>query len=309
MMMAALMAWACTFPARGQVAPVPVSVANAPAGQEACRAQFRYLRQALHAIDLKGAPVLTDGLSSNIAEAEWPFMAVAYYGYACADLAQCDPTLRVEAVDEMRWALGALQTPRLSGFMTAHFGPPFGGSGPLTPSIFVHGHFLGLAVRYREVTGDTSFDPLLQRIATALGDAYARDPQGLLPSYTHPPMWWLTDNCPALSALARYDHLFQTQFAATGKDKFVASLKAYYLDPRTGMFCTYANPPSRRPGQGPRGISMMYGLHFLRDFAPEFAAVQYTLVKQHLFGMIFGCVAVREYPLGQERAGDIDSGQ
>lgn len=309
MMMAALMAWACTFPARGQVAPVPLSVANAPAGQEACRAQFRYLRQALHAIDLKGAPVLTDGLSSNIAEAEWPFMAVAYYGYACADLAQCDPTLRVEAVDEMRWALGALQTPRLSGFMTAHFGPPFGGSGPLTPSIFVHGHFLGLAVRYREVTGDTSFDPLLQRIATALGDAYARDPQGLLPGYTHPPMWWLTDNCPALSALARYDHLFQTQFAATGKDKFVASLKAYYLDPPDGDVLHL-----RKSSITPAWAGAARYLHdvwsvFSSDFAPEFAAVQYTLVKQHLFGTIFGCVAVREYPLGQERAGDIDSGQ
>ncbi|HSI11283.1 MAG TPA: hypothetical protein VK961_04535 [Chthoniobacter sp.] len=247
--------------------PAPPSTANSLVSQQACRAQFRYLRQALHAIDLKGAPVMTDGVSTHVAEAEWPFMAVAYYGYACADLAQCDPTLRGDAITEMRWALDALQTPRLSGFMVPHFGAPFG-NGSLTPSVFVHGHFLNLAVRYREVTGDAAYDALMLRIATALDHAYTQDAQGLLPSYMHPPMWWLTDNCPALSALARYDRLFQTHFAA-GKEKFVASVKAYYLDPKTGMFCTYANPPTRQAGQGPRGISMMYGLHFLKDFAPE----------------------------------------
>lgn len=160
----------------------PASLAATPAAQEACRAQFRYLRQTLHAIDLKGQPVMTDGVSTNIAEAEWPFLAVAYYGYACADLAQCDAGLRSEAMAEMRWALGALQSPRLSGFITAHFGPPFGAE-KLAPSVFVHGHFLSLAVRYREVTGDTSYDLLMQRIAAALAEAYARDPQGLLPSY------------------------------------------------------------------------------------------------------------------------------
>ena len=306
LMVAMLAAFPLVFAAAAQQ-PTPASLASSPAAQEACRAQFRYLKKALHAIDLKGPPVMTDGVSTNIAEAEWPFMAVAYYGYACADLAQCDATLRADAIAEMRWALDALQMPRLSGFMVAHFGAPFG-NGRLTPSVFVHGHFLNLAVRYREVTGDTSYDLLMQRIAAALSDGYARDAQGLLPSYTHPPMWWLTDNCPALSALARYDRLFQTHFAA-GKDKFVASVKAYYLDPKTGMYCTYADVPSRRLGQGPRGISMMYGLHFLQDFAPDFAKEQYALAKRHLFGTIFGCVAVREYPIGQERVGDIDSGQ
>jgi hypothetical protein len=159
-MMAMLVAFAFTAPAEAQQ-PAPLS-ANSVASQEACRAQFRYLKQALHAIDLKGAPVMTDGVSTNIAQAEWPFMAVAYYGYACADLAQCDAALRAEAIAEMRWALGALQTPRLSGFMTAHFGAPFG-NGKLTPSVFLHGHFLNLAVRYREVTGDTIIARLFPR--------------------------------------------------------------------------------------------------------------------------------------------------
>ena len=260
----ALVACALFVPATNAEPANGASDSNLAIAREACGSQFRYLKQTLHAIDLTGPPVVTDGLTTNIAEAEWPFMAIAYYGYACANIAQFDETMRPDAIAEMRWALGALQTPRLSGFMKPHFGPPFG-DGSLTPSVFVHGHFLSLAVRYREVTGDTQYDALMQRIATALDEAYAQDELGVLQSYKHPPMWWLTDNFPALSALARYDRIFHTHHGAA-KDKFLASLKERYLDSRTGMFCTYADAESRKAGQGPRGISMMYGLHFLKDF-------------------------------------------
>jgi hypothetical protein len=274
--------------------------------RDACRAQFRYLKASLHSIDLAGPPVVTDGYTTNIAEAEWPLMAVAYYGYACANLARDDEEMRDDAIQEMRWAIEALQTPRLSGFMTPHFGTPFGDD-QLNPAVFVHGHFLSVAVRYREVTGDTRYDALMQRVAAALAEAYAHDEQGILQSYKKPPMWWITDNFPALSALTRYDRIFHTHHSA-GTEKFVASLESYYLDSRTGMFCTYVEPPKHSQSQGPRGISMMYGLQFLNDFAPDFARQQYDLSKKYLFGSIFGCAAVREFPAGQEGVEDIDSG-
>src|SRR5437870_3267178 len=53
---------------------------------QAYRAEFRYLRKTYHQIDLKGPPVETDGWTYNIPEAEWPFMGVAYFGYACCNL-------------------------------------------------------------------------------------------------------------------------------------------------------------------------------------------------------------------------------
>ncbi len=117
---------------------------------EAYRAEFRHLRRIFREIDLKGPAVVTDGWTTNIAEAEWPFMALAYFGYACANLAKLDVAIRDDVRDEMRWLIDALQTPRMSGFVSPHFGKPFA-SGPLTPSVFVHGHFLSLALRYREV--------------------------------------------------------------------------------------------------------------------------------------------------------------
>lgn len=51
-----------------------------------------------------------------------------------------------------------------------------------------------------------------------------------------------------------------------------------------------------------------YALHFLNDFAPEFATNQYTLAKKYLFRSALGLAAVREFPEGGEGRPDVDSG-
>jgi hypothetical protein len=106
----------------------------------AYRAEFRYLQRVFHKFDLAGPGVVTDGWTKNIPEAEWPFMGFCYFGYACAALGKTDPDFRDEALAEMRWLIDALQTPRMSGFIAAHLGEPFGGD-RINPSAFVHGHF------------------------------------------------------------------------------------------------------------------------------------------------------------------------
>jgi hypothetical protein len=192
----------------------------------------------------------------------------------------------------------------MSGFMAAHFGEPFG-TNEIKAAVFVHGHFLNLATRYREVSGDRRYDELIHRVADALVRGYNEAPQGILNSYRD--MWWITDNFPALAALARYDRLYHRDTSAVRK-RFMESLQADYLDSEMGMFCTYVHPPSRRQMQGPHGISQMYGLHFLRDFAPDFAAQQYALAKNHLFDTVLGVAGVREFPAGAKATPDVDSG-
>ncbi len=123
----------------------------------------------------------------------------------------------------------------------------------------MHGHFLNLTLSYREVSGDTRYDALLQKIATALYQKYLETDQGVLPSYRT--MWWLSDNFPALAALSHYDRIFHRN-TAQAKDKFLSNAKAYYLDSTTGMFCTYIDPSIHRQLQGPRGISQMYPVLF-----------------------------------------------
>lgn len=271
---------------------------------EAYQSEFRYLKKIFHQTDLKGSAIVTDGWTTNIAEAEWPFMAFAYFGYACANLVRLDGAIRADALVEMRWLIEALQTPRMSGFVRPHFGEPFG-SGPLTPAVFVHGHFLNLAVRYREVSGDTRYDSLIHRVAGALQQAFQSSRQGVLKSYRD--MWWISDNLPALSALARYDKLY-TRDTSTSREKFLKHVKTHYMDAGTGLLCTYVDAETIQQIQGARGISTMYGLHFLRDVDAGFATEQYRRARQYFIREIFGVAAVREFPPGNGDAGDIDSG-
>lgn len=275
-----------------------------PLSPEAYRAEFRYLRDVLREIDLAGPAVETDGWTYNIPEAEWPFMATCFFAYACANLAKCDPLIRDEALEHMRWSIEALQTPRLTGFITNHFGPPFAKKN-LRASPFVHGHFLNVVVRYREVSGDERFDGLAHRVASALSKAYEKDDQGVLASYSD--MWWLSENFVALSALARYDRVFDRNTARV-TSKFLSSVRAHYTDKATGLFATCVFPKTRVSLQGPRGISVMYGLHFLKDFSEDYAAEQYALARRILIRSALGLAAVREFPEGAEGTGDVDSG-
>ncbi len=169
--------------------------------REAFRAEFSFLRRECHQFDLKGQPIRTDGWTDNIPDVEWPFMQFAYFGFACVNLARLDAEKRAETLAEIRWLLEAMQTPRLSGFMTPSFGEPFG-KDEIHPSCFVHGLFLTLALRYREVSGDRRYDEIIHKVAVALSSAYAKSDQAILGSYRT--MWWLTDNFPALAGLAQY---------------------------------------------------------------------------------------------------------
>jgi hypothetical protein len=231
-------------------------------------------------------------------------MGMCYFAMACCQLAQADASIRDEALAEARYCVAALQTPRMTGFIAEHFGPPFGKE-PIGASAFVHGLFLNAAARYREASGDEQFDPVVHRVAAALGAAYEKDEQGLLPSY--PGMWWLGDNLMAMGGLARCDRVYGGE-ASKAKDKMLASIRRHYLDEATGLFATYVDPAHHRVIQGPRGICITYGLHFLKDYAPEFAADQYARAKRHLIRTGLGVGAVLETPPGQEFSGDVDSG-
>jgi hypothetical protein len=79
----------------------------------------------------------------------------------------------------------------------------------------------------------------LRRLAE--GGSLAKAPKGL--KYIgSSEMWWLGDNLPALSALVRYDRLFETRLSVV-KDRFLESVKAHYLD-EGGRASTLRRPSS-----------------------------------------------------------------
>jgi hypothetical protein len=295
--------WAAAYPA-AQSDPLPIPTQSADQVlAEACRAEFRYLLRVCREFDVDGPSTQMTGLQSDVPQTQWPLMQFCYFGFACANLATYDSTMRRSALEEMPWLIENLQKPRLTGFISEHFGPPFG-PGFVQPSVFVHGMFLNLAVRYREVSGDTRFDPLMRQVASSLSEAFGNSTEGILPTYRD--MWWLGDNLPALSALVRYDRLFGTALSAV-KRRYVQSVKEAYLDER-GMFSSYIDPEDRQVLQGSRGVSAAYALHFLHDVDPAFAREQYELAKRHLYRTALGFAAVREFPTGSVPSPDIDSG-
>jgi len=270
----------------------------------AYRAEFKYLQRIFRETDLKGPPVETDGWTYNIAEAEWPLMSFAYFGYASVNLAQSDAGFRKEALEQARWLIEAIQTPRISGFMTPHFGPPFNPTNK-TATVFVHGHWLQLAMRYRRASGDTRYDATIHRVARVLADGFAKNNQALLKSY--PTMWWISDNFPAHAALRLYDETFHENLSNV-RLTLIKNLRANYLDKATGLVATYVDADKREVNQGPRGISTMYGLHFLKEIDANFARQQYGAASGHFIRSAFGLAAVREFPEGASGSQDIDSG-
>ena len=159
-------------------------------------------------------------------------------------------------------------------------------------------------MRYRAESGDTEFDPLIHRVAQALAEAFAQSEQGVLPTYRN--LWWITDNLPALSALARYDRLFHQDLSKV-KTRFLRSTRAYYLD-ANGLIASYIDPPAHRILQGARGVEMGYALHFLRDVDPQFAREQFKAARREFLRSAFGFAALREFPEGVKAAPDVDSG-
>jgi hypothetical protein len=60
--------------------------------------------------------------------------------------------------------------------------------------------------------------------------------------------------------------------------------------------------------QGARGVSVMYDLHFLKDFDTDFAKSQYNVARKCFVKSLFGFTAVREFPEGYSFEGDVASG-
>lgn len=266
---------------------------------------FRQIHTELQKIDFDAAPAQTNGFF-NLTETEWPFFSLIYWGYSGVNLAQTVPEVKQEALKDVNWALEKLQTRRVSGFIEAHFGPAFG-EGFHTPSTLYHGHFLMLALRYREVSNDTRYDELIHKIAKAFVESFDQESSGILLSYRN--LCWPSDTLPALAALRLHDRLFQTTYAETPCRNWSDSMQKHYVDTQSGLLCASINPKTQQPTCGPRGVGLMFSFPFLRVVDSELAHRQFALAKKFLVGSAMGFRAVREYPPGQDGAADIDSGE
>lgn len=243
--------------------------------EESLWGEARALMYEFRQYNLAAPEFKTDG-RSNFEEAERPFMAMVYAGLGICNLAHKFPARKDEARKEVQWLLQAIQTRAVSGFMAPHFGEPFGTQAIKQSSVFVHGHFLYLALYYRNTFAANDFDSAIHKVATALSKDFSAQP--FLASYRD--MWYVSDNIPALAALRNYDRAFQTSLSKKPVDIFLKEVKEHYTDKYSGLICSYINPASKQPVSKPHGVGVMYGLVFLPEVDSAFAQLQWQQAKK-----------------------------
>jgi hypothetical protein len=109
-----------------------------------------------------------------------------------------------------------------------------------------------------------------------------------------------------MAALRLHDHLFAPQYEAT-RAAWVAAARER-LDPATGLLPHRVDAVNGQPLEGARGSSQSIIARFLPEVDPVWGAEQYARFRAEFVTTVGGLPGVREYPLGQEGAGDVDSG-
>lgn len=257
-------------------------------------AQLRHLRAALDA----GA-----GQQMQRLFPEGFFFSHALYGLAWVELGMREPAgsaLRDEALREARWALRQLDTPAGTRIFSPGLDPPLG--------VFFNGWaswLRGGALLLEPAAGrDQAESARLQADCAALSAAFDRSPTPFLSAY--PGQAWAVDSTVAVAALRLCDELFGPRHRQTVADWLAAARQR--LDPATGLLPHQVDPATGEGLDGARGSSQSIIARFLVEIDPAWGGEQYALFRRQFLGRPLGVPGLREYPLGEDGAGDVDSG-
>jgi hypothetical protein len=256
--------------------------------------QLRFLRQALDA----GA-----GEQMQAFFPEGFFFSHVLYGLAWADVGLRAPSgapLRVAALAEARWALAQLDTPAGRAVFSPALDPPYG--------VFYVGWSSRLRGDVLRLQPADRRDPAevarFTADCAALGRAFAAAASPFLPAY--PGQAWPVDSTVAVAALRLHDTVLPPRYAATIRAWLAAAQER--LDPATGLLPHRADLRTGQPLEGARGSSLSIMMRFLPEIDPAWGAAQYAAFRRQFVTTIAGLPGVREYPLGTEGQGDVDSG-
>lgn len=256
--------------------------------------QLRHLRGALDA----GA-----GQQMQRLFPEGFFFSHALYGLAWVELglreAEGSPG-RAEALREARWALARLDTPDGTRIFSPSLDPPLG--------VFFNGWASwlrgGALLLEPAAARNQTEEDRLQADCAALAAAFDRSPTPFLSAY--PGQAWAVDSTVAVAALRLCDALFGPRHERTIAAWLAAARER--LDPATGLMPHRVDPVTGQGLEGARGSSQSIIARFLVEIDPAWGAEQYALFRRQFGGRPLGVPGIREYPLGSDGAGDVDSG-
>lgn len=123
---------------------------------------------------------------------------------------------------------------------------------------------------------------------------------------TYPDEIYLADNAAVIASLALYHRYRQTPDELTSK--WCREVDQHYRD-NAGKILVFRIQPDGRPVPEGRGSGAGWNTFFLFYADPEFAAAEFARLKAGYYTELpLGLGAIREWPKGQDKGGDVDSG-
>ncbi|HEY0637328.1 MAG TPA: hypothetical protein VGD67_06755, partial [Pseudonocardiaceae bacterium] len=226
------------------------------------------------------------------------FFSWALYGLTWTELGRHEPEHRDEALREGREALRRLDSAAGTAVFDERLRPRYG--------VFHAGWSNWLRGTL------VALDPGDEELRREFGDrsaelAAAFDEAGTPFLAAYPGQAWPVDSVVAVASLRLHDHVLGPRFAVTA-ERWVAAARQR-RDPATGLLGHRADPRTGAPVEGARGSSQSVVHRFLVEVDPAFAREQYERFRERFVVRPLGLApAVREYPVGTEGAGDVDSG-
>ena len=208
--------------------------------------------------------------------------------------------LYAQALKEARWALARLDSPAGRAPFSDQLDPPLG--------VFYVGWSNWLRGGILRLQPESTRDPeqvaRFEADCTALAQAFDASPTPFLSAY--PGQAWPVDSVVAIAALRLHDTLLPPRFGPT-ISRWSQAARAR-LDPGTGLLPHQVNSKTGQPLEGARGSSQSIIARFLIEIDPDWGREQYELFRRQFIAPLLGVPGVREYPIGQDRLGDVDSG-
>ncbi|MEV8512104.1 hypothetical protein [Dactylosporangium sp. NPDC051484] len=244
-----------------------------------------------------------DGGAGDGAQAMFPegyFFLHALYGLAWVDVGR-HRTDRAEALREARWALSKLDAPQGTAPFSAGLTPRYG--------VFYAGWTNWLRGGILSLRDAAARDPAeverFERDSRDLAAAFDASATPFLQAY--PEQSWPVDSTVAIASLRLHDALLPARYGDTVRRWLDGARER--LDPATGLLPHVTDPRTGTPLEGARATSQSVIQRFLADVDPVFARQQYLRFRELFVVRPLGIgPAVREYPLGTDGPGDVDSG-
>lgn len=237
---------------------------------------------------------------------EWLFGTYLMAGFGFGHMALEHPELTEKHAALMARCIDAILRPEVRAFDAESWGEdPLAAIGGPNAHVAYLGYLNLLLGMHRQVSGATNYAALNDRISMSLARQLADSPWSMLETY--PGEAYPVDNCFVIGSLGLHQTVSGTDHSAVIR-RWVDTVRARYVDEKSGLLIQAVDPLSGQPIDAPRGSGTTLGLFALHYADAALAEALYGGVKKSLARRWLGFGAVREYPEGVAGSGDIDSG-